>query len=38
MAKALYREYLAYIYNPGNGFKASTLPYSGGLLVAVYLP
>lgn len=38
MAKALYQDFLTYIYNPENGFKTSTLPYSGGLQVAVYLP
>ena len=38
MAKALYKEFLDYIRNPENGFKTSTLPYSGGLQISVYLP
>lgn len=38
MARPMYKEFLDYIYNPENGFKTSTLPYSGGIQVAVYLP
>ncbi|KAL3956872.1 hypothetical protein ACCO45_009718 [Purpureocillium lilacinum] len=38
MAKALYKEFLAYIHNPENGFKTTTTPYSGGLEMIVYLP
>ncbi|KAG6005665.1 hypothetical protein E4U21_007781 [Claviceps maximensis] len=38
MAKPMYQEFLAYINDPQNGFKTTTLPYSGGLLMAVYLP
>lgn len=38
MAKALYKDLLDYIYNPDNGFKTLTMPYSGGLQIAVYLP
>ncbi|KAG5982184.1 hypothetical protein E4U55_002202 [Claviceps digitariae] len=38
MAKPMYREFLTYVHDPQNGFKTTTLPYSGGLLMAVYLP
>jgi len=38
MAKPLYKEFLQYIYNPENGFKTLTLPFSGGLELSVYLP
>jgi predicted O-methyltransferase YrrM len=38
MAKPLYREFLNYVNDGANGFKTTTLPYSGGLLMAVYLP
>ncbi|KAG5953576.1 hypothetical protein E4U53_004675 [Claviceps sorghi] len=37
MAKPMYEEFLAYVNNPQNGFKMTTLPYSGGFLMAVYL-
>ncbi|KAJ4266225.1 hypothetical protein NW762_004206 [Fusarium torreyae] len=36
-AKAGYKDLLAYLEDPTNGFKISTVPYSGGLLVAVYV-
>ncbi|KAM0201257.1 hypothetical protein ACHAPA_002431 [Fusarium lateritium] len=36
-AKAGYKDLMAYLYNTANGFKMSTVPYSGGLLVAVYV-
>ncbi|KAF5642134.1 O-methyltransferase [Fusarium sp. NRRL 25303] len=36
-AKAGYKDLMAYLENTANGFKLTTLPYSGGLLVAVYL-
>ncbi|KAF5645469.1 O-methyltransferase [Fusarium sp. NRRL 52700] len=36
-AKAGYKDLMAYLEDPTNGFKLTTLPYSGGLLVAVYL-
>ncbi|KAF4954725.1 hypothetical protein FGADI_5023 [Fusarium gaditjirri] len=36
-AKAGYKELVAYLEDTTNGFKLTTLPYSGGLLVAVYL-
>ncbi|OTA99766.1 hypothetical protein M426DRAFT_268769 [Hypoxylon sp. CI-4A] len=32
-----YKELVAYLDDPANGFKKTTAPYSGGLLVAVYL-
>ncbi|KAG5927492.1 hypothetical protein E4U42_002169 [Claviceps africana] len=38
MAKPMYEEFLTYVNNPKNRFKMTTLPYSGGLLMAVYLP
>jgi len=38
MAKPMYQEFLTYVNDPRNGFKTTTLPYSGGLLMAVYLP
>ncbi|EAQ88796.1 hypothetical protein CHGG_05415 [Chaetomium globosum CBS 148.51] len=38
MARALYGEYLDYIYDPANGFKTTEVPYSGGLQMSVYLP
>lgn len=38
IAKPLYKEFLEYVHNPVNGFKTTTMPYSGGLLMAVYLP
>ncbi|KAK2592433.1 hypothetical protein QQS21_009849 [Conoideocrella luteorostrata] len=38
MAKPLYREFLEYVNRPENGFKTTTMPYSGGLMMAVYLP
>ncbi|KAK7932664.1 hypothetical protein PG985_003376, partial [Apiospora marii] len=36
-AKDRYADLLAYLDNPANGFKTSTAPYPGGLLVAVYV-
>ncbi|KAF4438430.1 O-methyltransferase [Fusarium acutatum] len=36
-AKAGYKDLIAYLEDTTNGFKLTTLPYSGGLLVAVYL-
>ncbi|KAI1041236.1 related to O-methyltransferase [Fusarium fujikuroi] len=36
-AKAGYKDLMAYLEDTANGFKLTTLPYSGGLLVAVYL-
>lgn len=36
-AKAGYKDLMAYLEDNTNGFKLTTLPYSGGLLVAVYL-
>jgi hypothetical protein len=36
-AKTGYTELVAYLEDPANGFKMSTVPYSGGLLVAVYV-
>ncbi|SCV46139.1 related to O-methyltransferase [Fusarium fujikuroi] len=36
-AKAGYKDLMAYLEDTANGFKPTTLPYSGGLLVAVYL-
>jgi hypothetical protein len=38
MAKPMYREYLDYIHDPANGFKTTTVPYSGGLQLSVFLP
>ncbi|KAF5247629.1 hypothetical protein FAUST_685 [Fusarium austroamericanum] len=36
-AKSGYKELMAYLEDGVNGFKISTVPYSGGLLVAVYV-
>ncbi|KAF4340892.1 O-methyltransferase [Fusarium beomiforme] len=36
-AKAGYKDLVAYLQNTANGFKVTTVPYSGGLLVAVYV-
>ncbi|CAF3541885.1 hypothetical protein SNK04_010117 [Fusarium graminearum] len=36
-AKSGYKELMAYLEDGANGFKISTVPYSGGLLVAVYV-
>ncbi|KAF5574068.1 O-methyltransferase [Fusarium pseudoanthophilum] len=36
-AKAGYKDLMAYLQDTTNGFKLTTLPYSGGLLVALYL-
>ncbi|CAJ0548835.1 Ff.00g024480.m01.CDS01 [Fusarium sp. VM40] len=36
-AKAGYKDLIAYLDETVNGFKMSTVPYSGGLLVAVYM-
>jgi hypothetical protein len=38
MARPMYREYLDYIHDPANGFKTTTVPYSGGLQLSVFLP
>jgi len=38
LAKPMYKEFLAYIRDPKNGFKAMTMPFSGGLEMIVYLP
>ncbi|KAI8965559.1 S-adenosyl-L-methionine-dependent methyltransferase [Daldinia sp. FL1419] len=32
-----YKELISYLEDPVNGFKMTTAPYSGGLLIAVYL-
>ncbi|KAI2607035.1 S-adenosyl-L-methionine-dependent methyltransferase [Hypoxylon fragiforme] len=32
-----YKDLTAYLENPANGFKMTTAPYSGGLLIAVYI-
>jgi predicted O-methyltransferase YrrM len=34
----MYKDFLAYVHDPKNGFKTATLPFSGGLEMAVYLP
>ncbi|KAM5355223.1 hypothetical protein ACJ41O_001869 [Fusarium nematophilum] len=36
-AKAGYKDLKTYLEDPANGFKTSTAPYDGGLLIAVYL-
>ncbi|KAF4441456.1 hypothetical protein F53441_12043 [Fusarium austroafricanum] len=36
-AKSGYKDLVAYLGDTANGFKVSTVPYSGGLLVAVYI-
>ncbi|SPJ89160.1 related to O-methyltransferase [Fusarium torulosum] len=36
-AKAGYKDLMAYLDDVANGFRTSTVPYSGGLLVAVYV-
>lgn len=36
-AKSGYTDAMAYLEDSANGFKMTTVPYSGGLLVAVYL-
>jgi len=33
--KPLYKEFLAYISDPINGFRQMLVPFSGGLLLAV---
>jgi predicted O-methyltransferase YrrM len=33
-----YKEFLAYLRNPENGFITSTLPFKNGLEMSVYLP
>lgn len=38
MAKPLYKEFLDYLHDAKNGFKTTTMPYSGGFEMAVYLP
>ena len=38
IAKPMYKDFLNYIHKPDNGFKTTTIPYSGGLQIAVYLP
>ncbi len=32
-----YKDLMAYLDNPKNGFKSTTAPYSGGLHIAVYV-
>ncbi|KAI1137799.1 S-adenosyl-L-methionine-dependent methyltransferase [Hypoxylon sp. FL0543] len=32
-----YKDLMAYLEDPTNGFKMTTAPYSGGLLIAVYI-
>ena len=34
----LYKDLFEYLRNPENGFRNLTVPFSGGLEVAVYLP
>lgn len=36
-AKMGYKGLVTYLENPANGFKMSIAPYSGGLLLAVYV-
>ncbi|RBR17127.1 uncharacterized protein FIESC28_06629 [Fusarium coffeatum] len=36
-AKSGYKDLMAYLNDSANGFKLSTIPYSGGLLMAVYV-
>ena len=36
-AKKGYAELMQYIDRPGSGYKRSSLPFSGGLLLIVYL-
>lgn len=36
-AKEKYADLLVYLNDPANGFRTSTAPYHGGLLVAVYV-
>ncbi|KAJ4013064.1 hypothetical protein NW766_006884 [Fusarium irregulare] len=36
-AKSGYKDLVAYLNDSANGFKLSTIPYSGGLLMAVYV-
>ncbi|KAH6896001.1 S-adenosyl-L-methionine-dependent methyltransferase [Thelonectria olida] len=38
MAKPMYKDLLAFLHDPKNGFRTTTTPYSGGLEMAVYLP
>jgi predicted O-methyltransferase YrrM len=38
MAKPMYKDLLAFLHDPKNGFKTTTTPYSGGLEMAIYLP
>lgn len=35
-AKQGYKDLLDYLNDTANGFKLTTLPYSGGLLLAIY--
>jgi len=37
MARPMYKKYLDYIHDPVNGIKTTTVPYSGGLQMSVYL-
>ncbi|KAH7305926.1 S-adenosyl-L-methionine-dependent methyltransferase [Stachybotrys elegans] len=37
-ARPLYKDLLDYLHDPANGFKTTTVPYSKGLEVSVYLP
>ncbi|KAM5342123.1 hypothetical protein ACJ41O_015154 [Fusarium nematophilum] len=36
-AKSGYKDMMAYLNNPLNGFRNTTAPYGGGLLIAVYV-
>lgn len=36
-AKAGYVDFLAFVDDPANGFKSTTIPYAGGLKVIVYV-
>jgi hypothetical protein len=33
-----YGDYFAFLNNPANGFRTMTLPFAGGLEMAVYCP
>ncbi|KAG6011842.1 hypothetical protein E4U43_008098 [Claviceps pusilla] len=37
-AKPIYQEFVKYVNDPQNGFKTTALPYSGGVMMAMYLP
>lgn len=32
-----YKDLVSYLEDPANGFKMTTAPFSGGLLIAVYV-